>query len=216
MPTRDRRHLVPLAIKSFLQQTHGDRELLILDDGLDEILDLVPKDPRIHYHSGAPTPQTLGAKLNVLATIAHGEILCNWDDDDWSSPSRLAHQLETLTASGRAVTGFHMFYYWDMTRSCCHLFRNYSNIPSAPGSSEMYTKAWALENPMPDITLPVDRPFIENATAKNQLTTEDGTPYLVARYHNTNCWRNSMINRGYPQVPRASLPPQFFADAGIP
>jgi glycosyltransferase involved in cell wall biosynthesis len=216
MPTRDRPHLAPLAIKCFLQQTHPDRELLILDDGQKSLIELIPKDPRIQYYSGAQTPQTLGTKLNTLAKLARGHILCNWDDDDWSSNDRLEHQLASLAASGKAVTGFHSFYYYDVTTRRCHLWRNTGRKPSAPGSSEMYTRAWLLENPLPDLTLPVDRYFVENAILKDQITTEPGVDFLVARYHPNNCWRNTPTNRGYPIVHRSRLPQQFFTDAGIP
>ena len=84
-PTRDRRLYLPLAIQCFLNQTHTDRELLILDDGDDDIRDLIPKDRRITCVRNPAAHATLGAKLNALAAMTSAEVLCNWDDDDWYS-----------------------------------------------------------------------------------------------------------------------------------
>jgi glycosyltransferase involved in cell wall biosynthesis len=215
MPTRDRRRYIPLAIRSFLNQTHQDKELLVLDDGQDTILDLLPKDPRIRYIRHEPPPWTLGHKLNALAQLAHGTILANFDDDDWSAPDRIQYQLAHLTASGKALTGFNSFHYWDTTANQAHLWMHPPRTFCPPGSSQMYTRAWILAHPMRDITLPVDLHFGREANAYHQCTEQPGIGHLVARFHPGCSWKVTMRNRGYQKLPPTDLPPQFFLDLQV-
>jgi glycosyltransferase involved in cell wall biosynthesis len=49
MPTYNRRHFVPQAIKYFLRQDYPHKELIILDDGTDKIRDLVLDFPEMQY-----------------------------------------------------------------------------------------------------------------------------------------------------------------------
>ena len=57
MPTRNRRHFVSQAIWYFLRQEYRERELIILNDGEDEVRDLVPEYANIRYeHLGKRVP----------------------------------------------------------------------------------------------------------------------------------------------------------------
>jgi cellulose synthase/poly-beta-1,6-N-acetylglucosamine synthase-like glycosyltransferase len=49
MPTYNRRRFVPEAIRLFLAQDYPKKELLVLDDGEDTIVDLIPNRPQIRY-----------------------------------------------------------------------------------------------------------------------------------------------------------------------
>jgi hypothetical protein len=97
MPTRDRRRFVPHAIEQFLAQDHPRRELVVVDDGADAVDDLIPPDPRIRYHR-VERQATLGAKRNLACSLARGELLAHWDDDDWMPPHRLSTQVSALAA----------------------------------------------------------------------------------------------------------------------
>jgi glycosyltransferase involved in cell wall biosynthesis len=104
MPTADRRGLVPQAIRLFLRQDYPNRELVIVDDGDDEVGDLVPEDPRIRYVrlSGR---QVLGTKRNECVEASRGELILHWDDDDWMAPHRISTQVAALLAKGAEVCG---------------------------------------------------------------------------------------------------------------
>src|SRR5215510_13594705 len=104
MPTAGRRQLVPLAIRYFLAQEYLNKELIILDDGVDSVVDLVPNDSRIRYeyrHEKA----ALGAKRNALCQEAAGEIIVHWDDDDWMAPWRLSYQVSKLIETDADLCG---------------------------------------------------------------------------------------------------------------
>lgn len=98
MPTRDRRRFVPHAIEQFLGQDHPRRELVVVDDGADAVEDLIPADPRIRYHR-VERQATLGAKRNLACSLARGDLLAHWDDDDWMPAHRLSTQVHVLAAT---------------------------------------------------------------------------------------------------------------------
>ena len=104
LPTRDRRAFLGQAIWYFLRQDYPDRELIIVADGADDVADLVPADPRIHYHWLA-TPTSLATKRNLACVQGRGTLIAHWDDDDWYAPSRLRQQVEALLASEADVCG---------------------------------------------------------------------------------------------------------------
>ena len=81
MPTYNRRRFLPLSIRYFQRQDYENKELIIIDDGSDDISDLVPEDERIHYHR-LNQKKTLGAKLNMACELSRGSLIANWDDDD--------------------------------------------------------------------------------------------------------------------------------------
>ncbi|HYH79685.1 MAG TPA: glycosyltransferase family 9 protein [Longimicrobium sp.] len=101
MPTRDRRRFVAHALEQFLRQDHPRRELVVVDDGADPVDDLLPADPRIRYHRVA-RQRTLGAKRNLACSLARGELLAHWDDDDWMPAHRISAQVAALAAAPRA------------------------------------------------------------------------------------------------------------------
>lgn len=212
LPTRDQPHLIHLAIYSFLQQTHADRTLHILDDGDLPGVYGIPRLENVVYTWTPGIKATLGAKLNAMARAATAPVLCNWDGDDWSSPDRLAHQLETLTRAKAQMTGFTSLYYWDETTLQAHRWEYKRGNIYACGSSQMYTREWALKHPMLDRTLAVDWWAADLAAKAKALAAEPGEPYLVARYHHMSTWQRDLAHSGMPQVDAALLPPNFFID----
>src|SRR5271156_2487566 len=105
-----------VAVECFLLQTYGEYgelELIVLDNNRegDTIKHLLPKDERIKYYRCSQAP--LGALRNQGNALATGDVICNWDCDDWSSADRVEEQVERLVASGKAVTGWHNVFYYD-------------------------------------------------------------------------------------------------------
>ena len=113
-PTANRRQYVPTMLKSFLSQTVTESELIVLDDGLDAVSDLMPDNPRIRYvrlpncsdkapafYGGTPAGRrSIGSKRNLCCAMARGEFIIHLDDDDWSAPNRIAHQINHLERMG--------------------------------------------------------------------------------------------------------------------
>jgi glycosyltransferase involved in cell wall biosynthesis len=211
-PTKDRRPYIPLAILSFTRQDWPEKELLILDDGTDPINDLIPSGHNILYARHAGKPASLPNKLNQLASAAHGEIFCNWDDDDWSSPDRLTHQLTQLLTTHKAMTGFNSLFYWDVTTRKAHHWVWNRPSPYACGSSQMRTRQWLLAHPEKDTTQPNDLLASIEARDLAQLHSEPGEPFLVARYHPHSHWRFPLASCRFPEVTPQHLPTLFLTD----
>ena len=49
MPTADRRLFVAQAVAYFLVQDYPQKELLIVDDGVDSVADLAPENAAVRY-----------------------------------------------------------------------------------------------------------------------------------------------------------------------
>jgi glycosyltransferase involved in cell wall biosynthesis len=87
------------SIDCFLQQTYPSRELvLISDDG-----DSLGRLERYAAERGAAVKasyggaeMTLGALRNVGSTLATGELICQWDDDDLYHPERISRQVAVM------------------------------------------------------------------------------------------------------------------------
>lgn len=104
MPTFNRRAFIPLALQGFFSQDYPHRELLILDDGNDPIGDLVEDLPGVRYIR-LPNRMAIGAKRNLACEQARGDIIAQWDDDDWYSPGRLTYQVAPLLTGQAEITG---------------------------------------------------------------------------------------------------------------
>jgi glycosyltransferase involved in cell wall biosynthesis len=104
MPTADRRAYVPLALAAFAAQSYPNLELIVVDDGTDAVRDLMPGDPRVRYIR-SPARRSIGSKRNLACAEARGEVLIQWDDDDWYAPQRVAAQVAPILAGQAQLTG---------------------------------------------------------------------------------------------------------------
>lgn len=88
------------SINSIIDQTFGDWEFIICDDGssdntLDELKKIEKLDSRIKIISYEEN-HGLAYALNECIKIAQGEYIARQDDDDISKPNRFEKQLEIL------------------------------------------------------------------------------------------------------------------------
>jgi glycosyltransferase involved in cell wall biosynthesis len=93
------------AVDCYASQDYPARELVIVSDGEEECVAL-------HRYAAARCPgplvmtavaagsKPLGAMRNLAIDLAHGEIVCQWDDDDLSHPRRLSVQVALMQADG--------------------------------------------------------------------------------------------------------------------
>jgi hypothetical protein len=81
--TRDRRAFMPLAKYCFLAQGYPEEKLewVIVDDGKDQIKDLVSDLPNVKYVL-CDEPMTIGGKRNLGVQSASHDMLVMMDDDD--------------------------------------------------------------------------------------------------------------------------------------
>ena len=113
-PTYNRRKFLPNLIRQFRYQTYPQRymELIILDDSPTSNEDIIPKISNIKY-THLDEKLLLGRKRNHLNSLATGDIIVCFDDDDYYAPERVAHavyKLESTTAQIAASSIIHIYY----------------------------------------------------------------------------------------------------------
>jgi len=99
LTTYDRPGLLPRAVQSVIDQTYGDLELIVVDDGSRERVApvLAPfADHRIRLVTLSQN-RGLSAARNVGLAEAAGEFLAFQDDDDVWHPEKLERQLHVLS-----------------------------------------------------------------------------------------------------------------------
>jgi glycosyltransferase involved in cell wall biosynthesis len=125
------------------------------------------------------SPGTVGAKRNIAVAMSRGEILCHWDDDDWSAPGRIEDQVRRLLGSKVEITGYHSM-----------IFENeegkrwkYNGQPHyALGTSLCYWKSYWRRRPFRQINTGEDNAFIQGT----QVLSVDAGDLMVARIHGGN------------------------------
>lgn len=99
MVTGNRKRLAKRAIDCFKWQTYPNKELVIIDDGNEDLSDLLT-DLEAHQYQyirlEKKTTNVLGYLRNLSLSKAKGEFLVQWDDDDWYHPERIQKQVQVL------------------------------------------------------------------------------------------------------------------------
>jgi O-antigen biosynthesis protein len=176
------------AVASWLQQDWRDRELVILDDSNRPSFPDGIIGPGIKYEAAAGG--SIGWKRNRCCELASGEWIAHWDDDDWSHPARLAHQMGIAMASGAPVVGYRQMEFRDLHTGERWLYKA-SSDRYALGTSLIYRR-WFWErcrfvevNHLPDGTLiPEDAAFV--AAAGRCIVTDPGQGMMWASIHPSN------------------------------
>jgi glycosyltransferase involved in cell wall biosynthesis len=131
-----RGYLLEEAVHSFLTQSYPDRELIIINDCPQQQLRL--DHPLVTIVNLPRRCRTFGEKCNLAVSLASGDFLVPWDDDDISLPLRLETAAKTLER-----TGSH--YYksagqWCATRKGLVRSHNYVGHVSSAYSYKAFTK----------------------------------------------------------------------------
>lgn len=128
--THNRRPFIPMLIECVQYQTYGEVEWVIVDDGTDPIRDLVEHLPNVRYVL-LPTKHTIGYKRNLSHTLATGDFLVYFDDDDWYPPTRVAHAVERLQGSVLECAGSTVVHLYVPNRPMVTLGPYHSNHATA-------------------------------------------------------------------------------------
>lgn len=188
--TRNRAEWLPSALNCFQRQTYSKLELLVIADG-ERIDDIFPATVLmiriIHIEEG----YTIGQKRNFGCSLARGEFIAHWDDDDHSMPDRIDRQVVLLEASKKSVTGFHSMEFKDTRdakefgqRSSRYEWRTTPDF--ALGTSLCYRKSYWKGNPFPPINDGEDTAFVKTARGKDELLAVESHGLMVGTIHDSN------------------------------
>ncbi|MDX6694829.1 MAG: hypothetical protein QOF02_2432 [Blastocatellia bacterium] len=185
MPTHNRRHFLPLAIRCFMRQDYPNLELLIVDDGTDSVADCVPEDGRVRYLR-LDEKLTIGAKRNVACEQSRGEFIVHWDDDDWFPSWRVSRQVKALIERGADISGTSRLFYYEAATDRAWEYKFAADAVSwVAGNTLAYRRDFWQRNPFPEVQVGEDTLFIHNDISKSIFDLDD--PGLcVATVHNGN------------------------------
>lgn len=186
MPTRDRRPYLAHSIRCFLRQDYRNSELLIVDDGVDQVRDCVPEDRRIRYLR-LDGKLSLGAKRNFACEHARGEIIVHWDDDDWYPPGRVRTQANALLTNGADLCGNRRVLYYNPNSDQAWEYRYDAPGPAWVGGNTLaYRKSFWQRNRFPDVQVAEDSLFIWSTARKSVLDLEPTLCIAMVHVGNTS------------------------------
>jgi hypothetical protein len=185
MPTADRRAFVPQAIRHFLRQDYPKRELIVLDDGMDDIRDLIPCHDQIRYVR-LPARRTMGAKHNLGCELARGEVIMHWDDDDWHADWRVTYQVKELARlSPASLCGLSRLFFYEPARGRAWEYVYPSGgKPWVSGATFCYYKTFWERHRFPDMNEGADTVFVWNLNDANVFAHADHRFYIATVHAN--------------------------------
>lgn len=115
--TFNRQHLIPFIIYQFKKQSYPNylMELIIYDDSKEKIFLNIYDDNIKYIYSNEK--KTLGAKRNKLNSIAKGDIIVWFDDDDYYFPDRIKDTVSSLNNSKQLLVGCKYTFLYDSFKS---------------------------------------------------------------------------------------------------
>lgn len=216
MATGGRKDFAAQAIRYFLRQTYPRKELVIVDDGSDDLESMIPADDRIVYLKASGNP-TLGAKMNLAIERSQGSLLAHWDDDDWYSPHRLVIQVNGLLREGSDVCSPVPEIVYQLDRDqfwrCGPEVRKLLFFKEAVlGAALLYRRrVWGDGGARhPDTTMAEDMYFVRDVLERGgKLATIEHAGSFVYVRHGKNTWRfhggQELGGPGWEKIP----PPCF-------
>jgi O-antigen biosynthesis protein len=213
MPTRNRRALALNAVELWRRQTWEERELIIVDDGDDGLEAALPSDPRIVYLR-APAGESIGAKRNRACERARGEVIVQWDDDDWYGPSRLAVQVEPIVDGRADVTALRCdtvldlaAWEWWSPDAAIHARLFVGDVHG--GTLAFRRDLWLRGSRYPNRSIAEDAWLLGDVLRRGaRLHRLDGRGHFVYVRHDSNSWQQfGLGSAGWRRIAEPPLPP---------
>ncbi len=214
MPTRGREPFVLRSIELFTRQDYPKLELIVLDDGVEGLSALLPRDPRIRYLR-TPSGCSIGTKRNLGLEAAMGDIVVHWDDDDWYAPRRVSTQVAPILSGNADITAlkagvFFELEHWRFWRVTPELHRRLF-VGDVHGGTLVYHRRVAELARFPDSSLAEDASFLRHATRRGaRLKRLENDELFVYLRHGTNAWSFScgqfLDPAGWQEIPEPNLP----------
>jgi glycosyl transferase family 2 len=160
--TRNRRIFLRKAIDYFWRSRRlypGDSQLLILDGSSEHFRDWIDWPYVLYLHEPSSVMQA-GEAHNRLCELAKGDIILQWDDDDWQHPMRIARQVNTLLQAPGDSFAFTSRYYWYhlQQKQACKA-KSWMGGEGSTGATFAYWKETWKKTPFRDIPIGEDVPF---------------------------------------------------------
>jgi Glycosyl transferase family 2 len=216
MPTFQRRGFLARAVRYFLAQDHPAAELIVVDDSPVSNVDLIPQGAHVQYVH-LDRRASIGAKRNLACELAAGDVIVQWDDDDWYASRRVSRQVASLVGGRADLTGLLRSYLLDVRGP--HFFACDSEVARAiAGGTLAFTRELWLEcGGYPDDSLGEDLALVARAAAagaRASALANDGLYVYVRHAGNSSCFGFDLSepSSGWTQIDR----PSFFPASDLP
>ncbi len=205
MPTANREQFIPSAIQLFLKQDYLNKELIIVDDGLNSIEHLVPENNSIKYFRLPNNiKRTTGEKRNICCEKTSGEIIVHLDDDDWYAEDWISKSVIALLENDAAITGLSSLYFHKPTKNESWQYTYPSNDkPWVGGATMCYKKDLWRKHPFKHKLIGEDNDFVWGCSEK--VFAHNYLGGFVATVHVNNTSLKRMISNRWKAIPTSDV-----------
>lgn len=192
MVTRGLTNFVRSAINQFNMQTYENKELIIVYDSYTvEIQNLIREfeSPIIQFHY-SKIKKSLGELRNLAVKLSHGEIFCQWDDDDIFSPDRINFFVTILLNSDVAACFLLRWIFWDIPK------KRASISDERPWEGSIFAWKSVCIN-YPSINKSEDFIAISEICRNNVIALVDNPYAYIYCAHGDNTWNDEHMNTMY-------------------
>jgi len=198
-PTAARLAFFRNSLEAYVAQTYANRELLVLVDEAEE--EQVAPFRNCVAETGAQNVRleltgsvVLGKKRNELITRATGDLLAQWDDDDFYHPRRLEEQVEYLLAhEADAAYLVDVFQFFGSRREL--YWTNFRNTPEGcHAATGVFRRGLEARYPESGETAVrgEDSAFLQQLRSRCRVALQAGAPHLyVYNSHGANTWSDA-------------------------
>ena len=180
-------------IECFRNQSYANRQMVIVYEKSDEA---TSNFLRVHKWENSikivevsyqPVKMVLGQLRNISIREADGDYVCQWDDDDWYDPDRLAVQMACVLQTRHPACVLSRWIVYDAIGRKAYL----SNKRLWEGSI-LCEKSILQNKPYPEISKGEDTKVIDYLSDNDLLAVIPDMPELyIYTYHGANTWESS-------------------------
>ncbi len=203
MVTANRAALCQRSVRCFLRQTWPNLELVVVDDGREDLTPVLQDVPteKLKYIRLPPDEQNvLGALRNRTLDEATGDFMAQWDDDDWYHAERIEMQMQPLLSGTDSCT---------LSASLMHLntpqFLHRPYVGSLKGGvpgSIVHRRDDAIRYPA--LRRAEDTVYLDEWKARATATLPPSDAHLFIRaFHGSNTWEVEHFTRRIRNTPSA-------------
>jgi glycosyltransferase involved in cell wall biosynthesis len=192
--TKNRPALLRRAIGCFRRQTYVNKELLIVyDEGdqcTEEVINTISSKNIRYLRVPAGLKMTLGALRNFGIEHAKGELICQWDDDDWYHIGRLEFQQAVIRETGMKGCVLTQWIIYDEK-----LKKAYFSISRLWEGSLMCDRDTLIKHKYANKKKSEDSDLVTFLFTHHYLFPLDEVPHLyIYTYHGKNTWGRGHFN----------------------
>jgi glycosyltransferase involved in cell wall biosynthesis len=195
-PTYNRRQFLPNLIHQFNYQTYPQEymELIILDDSPESNADIIPSQANIKY-THLKEKLILGKKRNLINSMATGDIIVCFDDDDFYSQERVAHAVIKLQSSKCQIAGSSIIHIYYPKLNKIFQFGPYAPYHGTNGTMA-YTKKYLKTHSYLDDKTQAEEAHFTNNFSEPMVQLDPHKVMLCIAHNKNTVEKDQFLNQG--------------------